>query len=131
MTDATVGDLIRRQRTLARRSQLDLAHEIGVSPRHLSFVELGKSKPSAGLLTRIAEELDLPLRERNDWLLAAGYAARRLVAGIPVDVRGEPTNLFRAALHPHGFAAPTTTRRPSSAALMPVRDRGSPRMIMR
>lgn len=76
MTAATIGDLIRRQRGLARRSQLDLAYEIGVSPRHLSFVELGKSKPSPGLLMRIAEHLDLPLRERNDWLLAAGYAPR-------------------------------------------------------
>jgi transcriptional regulator with XRE-family HTH domain len=71
-----VGHLIRRQRGLARRSQMDLAHEIGISPRHLSFVELGKSKPSRGLLMTIAQHLDLPLRERNDWLLAAGYAPR-------------------------------------------------------
>jgi transcriptional regulator with XRE-family HTH domain len=55
---------------------MDLAHEIGVSPRHLSFVELGKSRPSAGLLLAIARHLDVPLRERNDWLLAAGYAPR-------------------------------------------------------
>lgn len=72
----SVGDLIRRRRGLARRSQLDLAHEIGISPRHLSFVELGKSNPSRGLLMSIAGHLDLPLRERNDWLLAAGYAPR-------------------------------------------------------
>ncbi|GIF72281.1 helix-turn-helix domain-containing protein [Asanoa siamensis] len=76
MTDATVGDLIRRRRDQARRSQMGLAHEAGISPRHLSFVELGKSKPSAGLLIRLAEQLDVPLRERNDWLLAAGYAPR-------------------------------------------------------
>jgi transcriptional regulator with XRE-family HTH domain len=76
MTHAAVGLLIRRRRGLARRSQMDLAHEIGISPRHLSFVELGKSKPSAGLLLTIARHLDVPLRERNDWLLAAGYAPR-------------------------------------------------------
>ncbi|WP_173097449.1 helix-turn-helix domain-containing protein [Actinomadura verrucosospora] len=76
MTHAAVGLLIRRRRSLGRRSQMDLAHEIGVSPRHLSFVELGKSKPSADLLLAIARHLDVPLRERNDWLLAAGYAPR-------------------------------------------------------
>ncbi|WP_028935031.1 helix-turn-helix domain-containing protein [Pseudonocardia spinosispora] len=74
MTAAVVGLLIRRQRDLVRRSQMSLAHEIGVSPRHLSFVELGKSRPSPKLLLAIAEHLDVPLRERNDWLLAAGYA---------------------------------------------------------
>lgn len=76
MTAMTVGDLIRRRRGLARRSQMDLAHEIGISPRHLSFVELGESKPSAAVLMAIARHLELPLRERNDWLLAAGYAPR-------------------------------------------------------
>lgn len=76
MAYANVGELIRRQRGLARRSQMGLAHEIGVSPRHLSFVELGKSRPSPGLLMKLAQHLELPLRERNDWLLAAGYAPR-------------------------------------------------------
>ncbi|GAA1301416.1 transcriptional regulator [Planotetraspora silvatica] len=76
MTVTNIGHLIRRQRGLARRSQMDLAHEIGISPRHLSFVELGKSKPSPEVLMKIAQHLDLPLRERNDWLLAAGYAPR-------------------------------------------------------
>lgn len=59
-----------------RRSQLDLSLDVGVSTRHLSFVETGKSKPSPELVLAIAEHLDVPLRERNAMLLAAGYAPR-------------------------------------------------------
>ena len=70
------GPLVRQRRKAARFSQLDLALEIGISARHLSFVELGKSRPSAELLLTLAEYLDVPLRERNEWLLAAGYAPR-------------------------------------------------------
>jgi transcriptional regulator with XRE-family HTH domain len=70
------GPLVRQRRQAARLSQLDLALEAGVSPRHLSFVELGKSRPSPALLLTLADHLDVPLRERNDWLIAAGYAPR-------------------------------------------------------
>jgi transcriptional regulator with XRE-family HTH domain len=55
---------------------MDLALDVGVSPRHLGFVELGRSRPSPELLMAIADRLDVPLRERNQWLLAAGYAPR-------------------------------------------------------
>lgn len=55
-------------------SQLDLAMEAEVSPRHLSFVETGRSKPSRELVLHLADHLDVPLRERNALLLAAGYA---------------------------------------------------------
>jgi transcriptional regulator with XRE-family HTH domain len=55
---------------------MDLAHEIGVSPRHLSFVETGRARPSPELVLALAEGLDVPLRERNTLLLAAGYAPR-------------------------------------------------------
>ena len=55
-------------------SQLDLAIEADVSARHLSFVETGRSRPSRELLLHLAEHLDVPLRERNTLLLAAGYA---------------------------------------------------------
>jgi transcriptional regulator with XRE-family HTH domain len=71
-----VGPLIRERRRYASRSQLDLATDVGVSPRHLSFVELGKSRPSPELLTLIADRLGVPLREQNDWLIAAGHAPR-------------------------------------------------------
>jgi len=69
-----VGPLVRDWRVRRRRSQLDLAFDVGVSPRHLSFVETGKSKPSPELLLLLADRLDVPLRERNIMLLAAGYA---------------------------------------------------------
>jgi transcriptional regulator with XRE-family HTH domain len=55
-------------------SQLDLAHEAEISTRHLSFVETGRSLPSREMVLRLAERLDVPLRERNALLIAAGYA---------------------------------------------------------
>jgi transcriptional regulator with XRE-family HTH domain len=55
---------------------MDLALEVGVSPRHLSFVETGRSRPSPELVLAIATHLDVPLRERNTLLMAAGYAPR-------------------------------------------------------
>ncbi len=70
----SAGDLLRHWRARARRSQLDLASESGVSARHLSFVETGRSQPSRSLLLHLSEHLDVPLRERNALLLAAGYA---------------------------------------------------------
>jgi transcriptional regulator with XRE-family HTH domain len=69
-----VGELLRRWRGRRHLSQLELALEAGISARHLSFVENGKSAPSRETILRLAEELELPLRERNDLLLAAGYA---------------------------------------------------------
>ena len=59
-----------------RRSQLDLAIETGVSARHLSFVETGRSRPSPELVLALAHHLEVPLREQNALLLAAGYAPR-------------------------------------------------------
>jgi transcriptional regulator with XRE-family HTH domain len=69
-----VGSLIREWRRRRRMSQLELALEAGVSARHLSFVETGRSRPSAEMVLHLAEQLQVPLRERNDLLLAAGFA---------------------------------------------------------
>ena len=69
-----VGDLIREWRQRRRMSQLDLALEASVSSRHLSFVETGRSLPSREMVLRLAEWLEVPLRERNALLAAAGYA---------------------------------------------------------
>lgn len=69
-----VGVLLRDWRQRRRLSQLDLALEAEVSTRHLSFVETGRSKPSRELVLHLAEHLDVPLRERNTLLVAAGYA---------------------------------------------------------
>ena len=70
----TVGQLLRGWRDRRRLSQMELALEADVSTRHLSFVETGRSLPSRDMLLRLAEHLDVPLRERNQLLLAAGYA---------------------------------------------------------
>ena len=69
-----VGPLLRDWRQRRRLSQLELALEADVSARHLSFVETGRSRPSAGMVLHLAERLDVPLRERNRMLLAAGHA---------------------------------------------------------
>ena len=68
------GDQLRQWRHRKRLSQLDLALAAGVSARHLSFVETGRSRPTSDMILRLAEHLDVPLRDRNALLLAGGYA---------------------------------------------------------
>ena len=68
------GEHLRHWRQHRRLSQLDLAQEAEISARHLSFVETGRSAPSREMVLRLAERLDVPLRERNALLVAAGYA---------------------------------------------------------
>ena len=76
MDDRTppLGVLLRTWRGRRRLSQMELAHRAGVSPRHLSFVETGRARPSREMVLHLAEHLDVPLRERNGLLLAAGFA---------------------------------------------------------
>lgn len=69
-----VGGMVRTWREARRLSQLDLALDAEISQRHLSFIESGRSAPSRDMLLHIAEHLDVPLRERNAMLLAAGFA---------------------------------------------------------
>jgi transcriptional regulator with XRE-family HTH domain len=71
---APFGQLLRRRRTQTGCSQLALALRSDVSTRHLSWLETGKSQPSRAMVLRLAEQLDLPLRERNAWLASAGFA---------------------------------------------------------
>lgn len=68
------GEHLRAWRQRRRMSQLDLAGEAEISTRHLSFVETGRSVPSREMVLRLAERLEIPLRERNALLVAAGYA---------------------------------------------------------
>jgi transcriptional regulator with XRE-family HTH domain len=75
-TETAVGALLREWRAARRLSQLDLALEAGVSTRHLSCVENGRSRAGAELLVALAEVLELPLREANALLLAGGHAPR-------------------------------------------------------
>lgn len=70
----TVGDHLREWRLRRRLSQLDLAVDAEISTRHLSFLETGRSRPSRDMILRLAAQLDIPLRERNVLLVAAGYA---------------------------------------------------------
>ncbi|WP_240549075.1 helix-turn-helix domain-containing protein [Billgrantia antri] len=74
MTSPTPGQLLKEWRQRRRLSQLALAAEAEISQRHLSFVESGRATPSREMLLRLAEQLGIPLRERNRLLLAAGFA---------------------------------------------------------
>jgi transcriptional regulator with XRE-family HTH domain len=69
-----VGRQLREWRERRRRTQLDLALDAGISARHLSFVETGRSKPGRDMLVRALRELDVPYRDQNELLLSAGHA---------------------------------------------------------
>jgi transcriptional regulator with XRE-family HTH domain len=69
-----IGGLLREWRERRRFSQMGLALQAGISPRHLSFIETGRSLPSREVIAQLSEELQVPLREQNRLLLAAGYA---------------------------------------------------------
>jgi transcriptional regulator with XRE-family HTH domain len=73
-TQQPVGTLLREWRQRRRLTQLDLALDADISPRHLSFVETGRAQPSREMLLHLSEELEIPLRERNTLLVAAGFA---------------------------------------------------------
>jgi transcriptional regulator with XRE-family HTH domain len=79
------GDLLRHWRGVRRLSQLALALEAGTTTRHVSFIETGRSQPSRAMVLRLARVLDVPIRERNQILLAAGYAPLYPEAGLAAD----------------------------------------------
>ena len=70
----TAGDLLRQWRDLRGKSQLDLAFDTGISQKHVSFVETGRSTPSRQMIVDLADALRVPLRERNAIMMAAGFA---------------------------------------------------------
>ena len=74
VTTVSIGELLREWRQRRHLSQLALACEAEISPRHLSFVETGRAQPSREMVLRLAERLDVPLRDRNALLVAAGFA---------------------------------------------------------
>ena len=74
LSEPTVGKLIREWRTRRHLSQMALASDAAVSTRYLSFIETGRARPSREMVLHLAEELQVPLRERNGLLMAAGYA---------------------------------------------------------
>jgi transcriptional regulator with XRE-family HTH domain len=73
-TTLTIGEQLRDWRQRRRLSQLDLALDTEISARHLSFLETGRTRPSRDMVLRLARQLDIPLRDRNTLLLAAGFA---------------------------------------------------------
>jgi transcriptional regulator with XRE-family HTH domain len=89
-----LGELLRYWRRVRGKSQLDLALDATTTPRYVSFVETGRSQPSRQMIVRLAQALDVPLRERNDLLLAAGFAP--LYAAAALD--GPELGRVRAAL---------------------------------
>jgi transcriptional regulator with XRE-family HTH domain len=89
-----VGELLRHWRGVRHVSQLALAGEVATTQRHLSFIESGRSQPSRAMVLRLARVLDVPIRERNQLLLAAGYAPLYPEAGLA----GEQATRVKAAV---------------------------------
>jgi transcriptional regulator with XRE-family HTH domain len=98
---APVGEIVRHWRRLNKISQMELALDVEVSSRHLSFVETGRSQPSRALLLRLAGALNLPLRQRNALLLAAGYAPEFSNLGLDADRMALVQQALRRILDKH------------------------------
>ena len=96
-----VGEQLRSWRERRHVSQLDLSLQAGISARHLSFVETGRSKPSSGLILRLSEELDVPLRERNVLLLAGGFAPAYPEHGLDAPPLSAVTEAMRQVINAH------------------------------
>jgi transcriptional regulator with XRE-family HTH domain len=99
-----VGELLRSWRQRRKISQFDLSLDSAVSSRHLSFIETGRSRPSREMVLHLAERLDVPLRERNILLLAAGYApiyGERSLADEDMSLAREALDRFLIAHMPY------------------------------
>jgi transcriptional regulator with XRE-family HTH domain len=99
-----VGEILREWRQRRHLSQLDLASEAAISARHLSFVETGRSAPSREMVLHLAERLDVPLRDRNVMLVAAGYApifAERSLDDPALDAAREAIGTLLASHEPY------------------------------
>ena len=96
-----LGTLLRQWRDVRGRSQLDLSADTGVSQRHISFIESGRSMPSRQTLVCIAKALDVPLRERNTLLLAAGYAPIYAESGLSAPEMRSVTGALERMLRQH------------------------------
>jgi transcriptional regulator with XRE-family HTH domain len=97
----TIGELLRKWRHRRGHSQLDLAIAADVSARHVSLIETGKSKPSADMVLRLAEQLQVPLRDRNSLLLAAGFAPRYAERPLDDTALSAALGAVRRVIHAH------------------------------
>jgi transcriptional regulator with XRE-family HTH domain len=93
--------LLRTWRQKRRLSQLELALSSGVSQRHVSFLESGRANPSRGMIMQLSETLDVPLRERNEWLTAAGFAPIFQTRPLDDPQMGQVMNAVRMMLTSH------------------------------
>ncbi|MCB1554738.1 MAG: helix-turn-helix domain-containing protein [Xanthomonadales bacterium] len=100
-TSEPIGPLLRSWRQRRQRSQLDLAGAARISTRHLSFVETGKARPSRELILQLGTALELPLRERNRMLLAAGYAPAYAERGLDSEALAAARDALGRVLHAH------------------------------
>src|SRR3954452_8227859 len=96
-----VGQLLREWRERRRLSQLALSIQADVSTRHRSFVETGRSRPTPEMIVRLTEHLDVPLRERNEMLLAGGYAPAYPQHGLDEPELASVRAALRQVLHGH------------------------------
>jgi transcriptional regulator with XRE-family HTH domain len=95
------GTLLRRWRDMRGKTQLDLSIDAGISQKHISFVESGRSTPSRQTLLDLAQALEIPLRERNELLLAAGYAPVYAESGLDEPVMKSITSVLKRMLRQH------------------------------
>jgi transcriptional regulator with XRE-family HTH domain len=96
-----LGELLRYWRQERGKSQLDLSMDTGISQRHLSFVESGRSAPSRDFLSIVSDALNIPLRERNVLLLASGYAPQYSEPGMDAEEMGIVTRAIDRMLRQH------------------------------
>jgi transcriptional regulator with XRE-family HTH domain len=129
-----VGALVRSWRLRRHLTQLELSSRTGVSTRHLSFVETGRSRPTSEMILLLCEQLDVPLRERNAVLLAGGYAPaypRHQLTDPPLAAVSEAINQILAAHEP--FPAVVIDRHWDLVAANPPVDRlvagSAPRLL--
>jgi transcriptional regulator with XRE-family HTH domain len=100
-TASPAGILLRQWRDARGKTQLDLSFDAGVSQKHISFVESGRSIPSRQMLLDLAQALDVPLRERNELLIAAGYAPLYSEPAIDAPVMNSIAKALQRMLRQH------------------------------
>jgi transcriptional regulator with XRE-family HTH domain len=133
-TTTRIGPLLRSWRLRRRLSQMALALDAGVSTRHLSFVETGRARPSEQMVLHLAEQLAVPLRERNDLLLAAGYAPHFRRRGLDEPELGPVKEALDRLLEAHEpFPALVIDRQfelvAANAALAPLLEGVAPHLL--
>ncbi len=129
-----VGQLLREWRERRRLSQLELSLQAEISTRHLSFVETGRARPTPQMIVRLTEHLDVPLRERNQLLLAGGYAPAYPQHGLDAPELAHIRGALRQVLAAHEpFPAVVLNRwwelLDANSALAPLIDGCAPQLL--